>query len=74
MFGNVDQLPLPDGNCNFNAAEKAISAQLIRLWTVMAAAGAPNASDVQWPLFTTNGTRDVVNATDVVVGVVDCSV
>ena len=68
MFGNVDQLPLPDGNCSFNAAEKAISAQLIRSWTAMAAVGAPNTSEVQWPLFTANATRGVVvNATDVVV-------
>lgn len=75
MFGNVDQLPLPDGNCSFNAAEKAISAQLIRSWAAMAAAGAPNTSEVQWPLFTANATQGlVVNSTDVFVGTVDYSV
>ena len=67
VFGNVDWLPLPDGNCSLNAAEKTISAQLIRAWTAMAAAGVPNTSDVHWPLFT-------ANATDVVMGAVDYSV
>ena len=75
VFGNVDSLPLPNGNCSFNAAEKAISAHLIQAWTAMAATGAPNTSDVQWPLFTVNGTQGVnVNATDVFVGMVDYSI
>jgi len=75
VFGNLDGFPLPNGNCSFNAAEKAISAQLIEAWTAMAASGAPNTSDVQWPLFTVNGTQGVnVNATGVFVGAVDYSV
>ena len=69
VSGNVDQLPLPDGNCSFNAAEKAIGAQLIQSWIAMAAVGAPNTSEVQWLLLTANATRGViVNATDVFVG------
>jgi hypothetical protein len=41
----------------------------------MAAVGAPNTSEVQWPLFTANAMRGVVvNATDVSVGAVDYSV
>ena len=75
VFGNLDNFPLPNGNCSFNAAERSIGSQLIEAWTSMAASGTPNTSSLQWPLFTANETQGInVNSTSVFAGDIDYSI
>ena len=75
VFGNLDNFPLPNGNCSFNAAERSIGSQLIEAWTSMAASRTPNTSSLQWPLFTANETQGInVNSTSVFAGAIDYSV
>ena len=56
VFANVDNNPPPDGTCNFTAAEKSLSKQIIGFWTSMATNGEPGS---QWPEYTNNGTTGI---------------
>lgn len=71
VFGNVDHFPLPNGNCSFNAAEKAISAAMIEQWSSMAANAHPTSD---WPEYTLNESLglNIINST--LAGRVDYSV
>jgi carboxylesterase type B len=74
VFGNGVDLPLPSGNCSFNAQERAISEDLIAAWSAMASTGNPSVQGgLQWPQWT-NDTSEGVNIADAVtVGAVDFS-
>ncbi|KAE8449434.1 hypothetical protein EG329_008042 [Mollisiaceae sp. DMI_Dod_QoI] len=67
VFGNVNNLPLPNGTCNFSPDEEAISKALMSAWTSMAATGNPSSSDLEWPSW--NATQslgiNIVNSTTV---------
>lgn len=74
IFGNGVGLPLPDGNCSFNAQENAISESLIAAWSAMASTGNPSVQGgLQWPQWNSNSSLgvNIVNATSV--GVVNYS-
>ncbi|KAI9744274.1 MAG: hypothetical protein M1818_002426 [Claussenomyces sp. TS43310] len=50
VFGNLYNLPLPDGTCNLTVAEQEVSATLISAWTSMAASGQPSPEGgLFWP-------------------------
>ena len=52
VFGNLDHLPLPNGNCTFSKAEHDISSTLIAAWTAMAENGNPSVEGgLQWPAY-----------------------
>jgi carboxylesterase type B len=60
VFGNLDNLPLPNGTCNSTAAERQLSSDFIAAYTSMAAAGNPNVNaKIQWPEFTANGSMGI---------------
>ena len=74
VFGNVNNNPPPNGDCNFTAAEDQLSTEFIGFWTSMAANGNPGD---QWPEFTTASSRglNVLNgSSSATPGVVDFSV
>lgn len=72
VFGNaVNQ---QGGNCNFSAAEKVISEELIASWSAMASTGNPSVPGAwEWPQWDNNTSKGVsiLNASSV--GVVDYS-
>lgn len=71
VFGVVENLPLPTGNCSFNDAEKEISAYLSSAWTQMAAVGSPGNG---WSAYTIDGSLGInISASGVVTDVVDYS-
>lgn len=51
VFGNIDDLPLPNGTCDLNPTEKSLSEFMIDAWTEMAASQRP-ASQAIWPQYT----------------------
>jgi carboxylesterase type B len=75
VFGNLDNLPLPNGTCNSTAAERQFSADFIAAYTSMADAGNPNVNArIQWPQFTANGSLGLTfGNTSATSGVVDYS-
>ncbi|KAJ9151411.1 Carboxylic ester hydrolase [Pleurostoma richardsiae] len=70
VFGAVDGLPRPDGNCSFTDAERAMSRFMVSAWTSMAESGAPGGS---WPAFTSNASLGVNFNATYEAGVVDYS-
>jgi carboxylesterase type B len=72
VFGNaVNQ---QGGSCNFSAAERVISEELIAAWSAMASTGNPSVPGAwQWPQWNNNTSKgvNIVNASSV--GVVDYS-
>lgn len=57
IFGNTDNLPLPNGTCNLNDQEKTLSKELIAAWTSMASAGNPGP---KWPAYEPSASRGIV--------------
>ncbi|KAH8885339.1 alpha/beta-hydrolase [Thozetella sp. PMI_491] len=51
IFGQVDSLPRPDGNCNLSKREKRLSALMLGAWDSMAAQASPGD---KWSAFTAN--------------------
>ena len=51
VFGNVDNLPMPNGTCNFTLAEKQLSVDLVSAWSAMAEQGNPSSGNLQWPAY-----------------------
>lgn len=56
VFGNLNNLPLPNGTYNLNPAESDTSDYLMSAWTSMADKGNPNANNggkniPEWPVF-----------------------
>lgn len=45
VFGNLVQLPAPNGGCNFTQEEDAIREFMVRAWTAMASSGNPSSGD-----------------------------
>ena len=70
VFGVVDNLPPPNGNCSLNAAERRISSFMMDAWTSMAATGSPGAN---WPKFTAQGSKGINFGSSAEAGVVDYS-
>jgi para-nitrobenzyl esterase len=70
VFGVVDGLPPPDGNCSLNAAERRMSSFMMDAWTSMAATGSPGAS---WPKFTAQESKGINFGSSAEAGVVDYS-
>lgn len=68
VFGVVDDLPRPNGNCSLNSAERNISSFIMKAWTSMAATGSPGAD---WPEFSANGSKGVNFGSSPQAGVVD---
>lgn len=61
VFNNVNNLPLPNGRCNFSSADKDISALLVSAWTSMAEYGNPNAGGaISWPVFNANTSQGLL--------------
>ncbi|KAK4696199.1 hypothetical protein P7C71_g1679, partial [Lecanoromycetidae sp. Uapishka_2] len=75
VFGNIYDLPLPDGSCNFTDAEKEISTFMVAAWSGMAANATPNggASNITWPAFDPKTSLGIKINASVVPGVVDYS-
>ena len=72
VFGNLDNLPLPNGTCNLTTSELDISDTLISAWTAMAATGNPSPdSGLQWPSYNTSHSLGVNIDNSTTVGVVD---
>jgi carboxylesterase type B len=61
VFGEVTGLPRPDGTCDFNATERAISASFVDAWNEMAAAASPGGG---WPAYTGSDSKGVNIAQD----------
>ncbi|CAI7589218.1 unnamed protein product [Penicillium glandicola] len=57
VFGNLDNSYLPNGTCNSTSAEWALGSQMMSLWTAMADNAEPSTSEIDWPLFQTQGTN-----------------
>jgi carboxylesterase type B len=51
VFGNLDNLPAPNGTCNFTPQERSISAFLLQAWTSMAANQDPSSNGTLWPAY-----------------------
>ncbi|KAL6717619.1 hypothetical protein ACLMJK_005534 [Lecanora helva] len=74
VFGNTQNLPVPNGTCDLPAAEQDISRQLIAAWTAMAAEGDPNASGLRWPRYTPDDQLGLVIGNEgIAVGEIDPS-
>ncbi|KAF2093383.1 alpha/beta-hydrolase [Rhizodiscina lignyota] len=74
VFGQVDDLPLPNGTCSFSSYEKALSADVVAAWTSMAANGNPNGknSKINWPEFSAKSSMGLnVGNNSVTAGTVD---
>ena len=71
VFGTVNGLPLPGGNCSLNSTERAISSFMMDAWTSMAATGTPGAG---WPRFTAHESMGINFVGSPQAGVVDYSV
>jgi hypothetical protein len=76
VFSNVNNLPLPNGTCNFSSADRDISAMLVSAWTSMAEYGNPNAGGaVSWPVFDANSSQGLlIGGNTTSVGYVDYSI
>jgi carboxylesterase type B len=74
VFGNVDHLPAPNGNCTMTAGEKAISAFMEGAWTNMAASGKPSMNDADWPKWNQNASMGIVVGDTVEAAKVDYSI
>lgn len=71
VFGVVNNLPPPTGDCSLSDAEKLISAYLSSAWTQMAASLSPGSD---WPAYTLNGSLGInIGSAEVAAGVVDYS-
>ena len=68
IFGEVDNLPLPAGNCSFTSSEKAISMFMKGAWTSFSATGNPATS---WPRW--NGSAGINIGQTIQAGTVDYS-
>jgi hypothetical protein len=74
VFGNLVNMPSPNGTCNSTTQEHAISAFLKKAWTAMAANGSPSTKDFHWPPYENSSQSlgiNIVNSTTA--GVVDYS-
>lgn len=74
VFGNLGNLPAPDGGCNSPAHDVAISSVLMNAWTAMAAKGDPSTDELNWPAYSNSSSSlgiNIVNST--LAGVVDYS-
>jgi carboxylesterase type B len=64
VFSQLTHLPPPNGTCNFNAQEIAISEAMVSAWTSMAVHGNPNsASGIiggPWPQFSVNSSMGLL--------------
>ena len=61
VFGNINNLPLPNGHCNYSSADKDISDLLVSAWTSMAEYGNPNAGGaISWPVFNGNASQGLL--------------
>lgn len=70
-FGNLDHLPLPNGTCNFDPAERAISKALVAAWTAMAETGNPSTPDLTWPLWNATSSLGINIVNSTAIGVVN---
>lgn len=71
VFGQVDSLARPNGNCSLTPAEKALSVTMMAAWDGMAADASPGDG---WPEYTADGSMGVnVVGTDFAAGEVDYS-
>jgi hypothetical protein len=74
VFGNLANMPSPNGTCNSTTQEYAISAFLKNSWTAMASNGSPSTSDFRWPQYTNASQSLGINIVNsATVGVVDYS-
>jgi len=74
VFGNVDHLPAPNGNCTMTASEKVISAFMEGAWTSMAVSGKPSMNDANWPRWDKTARMGIVIGDTVNAAKVDYSV
>ena len=56
VWGQVMDLPQPDGNCSLTAGERAISAYMVDAWTNMAKSATPGG---KWPPFRPDTTQGI---------------
>ncbi|KAK6200658.1 hypothetical protein LQW54_009619 [Pestalotiopsis sp. IQ-011] len=70
VFNTTHNMPLPDGNCTFTAAEQALAGSLSGAWTSMAQFGRP-ADESVWPQWSKNSSAGVNIDESMVVGTVD---
>ncbi|XDG01062.1 hypothetical protein ABKA04_000677 [Annulohypoxylon sp. FPYF3050] len=70
VFNFTSNMPPPDGNCTFTAAEQTLSHDMSRAWTNMAEFGKPGDQSA-WPAWTSNGSMGVVMDNAMKPGVVD---
>jgi carboxylesterase type B len=73
VFGVLDGLPAPGGNCSSTVDESQVSKQIISSWDSMAAVSSPGA---QWPRYLggNQGKGMLYLANETVVGEIDYSV
>jgi hypothetical protein len=73
VFGNLDNLPLPNGNCSMTAGERAISASMVSAWTAMATNENPSTGSLQRPAYDASQSRGINTNVTLTAGVVDYS-
>jgi carboxylesterase type B len=78
VFGEVTDLPLPRGNCSFDAQEVGISDVFVSAWTSMAQGGSPGSGagivGGPWPQFSANGSQGLLIENSAAVGYVNYTV
>ena len=72
-FGITENLPPPDGDCDFNTREKQLSMQMSAAWTSMATNGTPG-NGTDWPIFARNQSLGVNIQDEIVPGYVGYSI
>jgi hypothetical protein len=74
VFGNLDNLPHPDGTCNMTSEEGLLSKSIISTWSSMAANGAPDGSGQAWPVWNATTMQGLIINNSTSVGVVNYTV
>lgn len=75
VFGNLNNLPLPNGTCNLTAQDHSISEDLIYAWTSMAANGNPALPEsLQWPGYNPSTSFGLIIGETVTTGPIDYSI
>ena len=73
VFAHTENLPPPNGNCNFTREEQDISARMVSAWSSMAATGNPSNQGLQWPEFEPSTLLGVNINSSVTAGSIDFS-
>ena len=74
VFGNLDNLPHPDGTCNMTSEEGQLSKSIISTWNSMAANSAPDGSLDAWPVWNSTTMQGLIINNSTLVGVVNYTV